>query len=214
MEGRERFPLPFDPRGIEFEMEEVSFSFVPKGTDMERSVHYLGFNLPLGTVIYCPVLGDGLAGSERMISTYDYQLWTFPTLADEEELGDKCLSEGFCSVERVRTGEEIVERINAVEIRAEKPTTKDQSAYSLAVSPFFILFSQKSASISEQDRGWDNREEVFLGRPLFVIDSQEPAQKYTSPVDYQIFVRARQTTTNFDSLFTIDNNYVFILPSS
>ena len=211
-ERGEKFPLPFDPRGMEFEMEEISFPFVPKATGKERLINYLGLRLPLGTVIYCPVLGGEFGGSERMIFWYGYENWSFLTLEDEKKLGEECLNEGFCSIEKMPTGKEIVERVKEVGIRAEKTNKEEPWTY----APFFILFSQKSMAVNEGNAGWENIKEAFLGRELFTVDSEEPAQKYTAPTDYPILIKARQGLTTLDILYKIKSKeskelFVFIV---
>jgi len=214
-EKREKFPLPFDPREIEFEMKEIKYPFITRSGG-EYLMTYLGLNLPVGTSIYCPVTGGEFGGSKEMMFVFNYNLWLFPTPEREEELGEKCLSEDICGYADLRYGKRLVEPSKVVLIRAKEHNVEEP----FTITPFQIFFSWQSEveadlyKAAEEDSYvfWQKKKESFMGRKLFILDTDKPTVKYAAPVNYPIVIRGRQGLTTLESLFKIDGRYVFILP--
>ncbi|PJE67323.1 hypothetical protein COU95_03070, partial [Candidatus Shapirobacteria bacterium CG10_big_fil_rev_8_21_14_0_10_40_9] len=214
----EKIPLPFDPRGLEFGVGEIKYAREvtgPDGKKFEMRIGFLGLDLPVGTTICCPV-GVNPKGIE-VVSWYDRDTQIFSSKEKEETLSQKCLSEGFCTIK------EYVSRGELVRVVYERPKTLKIQPEDKKAFPFSIMFpwdSQIARDIfAEIDRDPDKegerpKKQVSLGDPLFVLDSNKPAVQFVFPSNYPIVLGGRRAVTGLDSLFKIDNRYVFILPSS
>jgi|GEM_PF-2031540 len=214
--GNEKFALPFDPRGMSFEMGEIEYKNPWDETITNVS---LGLTLPIGTTIYAPIPGEWM--NKPLVYHAGESLTIVPREAEEE-----CLEQGLC--ERIPAEgprpSYVVQPTKGLSFQTEK--ISDPLDF-LSIGGFGISVSKESGAFSEEEIGWPNRRKFSLGDPLFTVDTQKPAAEYLSP--YAIIINARTSHAGVyipdsrgrwgnstESLFSLEGkggNYrVFILP--